>query len=143
MLGFEKIYPILYKKGIMGAANMGIFAPIVVFLMDRIMITDNEVTPEESDMFDQLSNEYGDLFGFGSGNFMVELMRIGNIYGNYISSSEDARMTWEAVEFVASEFDEEQKKAMVDILERMATSDEYLDKKEMSILYAAVMACYE
>jgi hypothetical protein len=143
MLGFEKKYPILYKKGIMGAANMGIYAPIVVFLMDRIMITDNEVTPEESDMFDQLSNEYGDLFGFGSGNFMVELMRIGNIYGNYISISEDARMTWEAVEFVASEFDDEQKKAMVNILDRLATSDEYLDKKEMSILYAAVMGCYE
>ena len=143
MLGLEKKYPMLFEKGIMGAANMGVFAPIVVFLMDRIMITDNEVTLEESHMFDQLSNEYGNLFGFGSGNFKVELMRIGNIYGNYISISEDARMTWEAVEFVASEFDEEQKKAMVDILERMATSDEYLDKKEMSILYAAVMACYE
>ena len=143
MLGLEKKYPILFEKDIMGAANMGVFAPIVVFLMDRIMITDNEVTLEESHMFDQLSNEYGNLFGFGSGNFKVELMRIGNIYGNYISISEDARMTWEAVEFVASEFDEEQKKAMVDILERLATSDEYLDKKEMSILYAAVMACYE
>jgi hypothetical protein len=143
MLGLEKKYPMLFEKGIMGAANMGVFAPIVVFLMDRIMITDNEVTSEESDTFDQLSNEYGDLFGFGSGNFMMELMRIGNIYGNYISISEDARMTWEAVEFVASEFDEEQKKAMVDILERLATSDEYLDKKEMSILYAAVMACYK
>ena len=143
MLGLEKKYPMLFEKGIMGAANMGVFAPIVVFLMDRIMITDNEVTSEESDTFDQLSNEYGDLFGFGSGNFMMELMRIGNIYGNYISISEDARMTWEAVEFVASEFDEEQKKAMVDILERLATSDEYFDKKEMSILYAAVMACYK
>ena len=66
----------------MGAANMGVFAPIVVFLMDRIMITDNEVTLEESHMFDQLSNEYGNLFGFGSGNFMMELKRIGNIYGN-------------------------------------------------------------
>jgi hypothetical protein len=143
MLGLEKKYPILFEKDIMGAANMGVFAPIVVFLMDRIMITDNEVTPEESDMFDQLSNEYGDLFGFGSGNFMVELMRIGNIYGNYISISEDARMTWEAVEFVASEFDDEQKKAMVNILDRLATSDGYLDKKEMSILYAAVMGCYE
>jgi len=143
MLGLEKKYPILFEKDIMGAANMGVFAPIVVFLMDRIMITDNEVTLEESHMFDQLSNEYGNLFGFGSGNFKVELMRIGNIYGNYISISEDARMTWEAVEFVASEFDEEQKKAMVDILERLATSDEYLDKKEMSILYAAIMACYE
>jgi hypothetical protein len=74
---------------------------------------------------------------------MVELMRIGNIYGNYISISEDARMTWEAVEFVASEFDDEQKKAMVNILDRLATSDGYLDKKEMSILYAAVMGCYE
>jgi hypothetical protein len=143
MLGLEKKYPMLFEKDIMGAANMGVFAPIVVFLMDRIMITDNEVTLEESHMFDQLSNEYGNLFGFGSGNFKVELMRIGNIYGNYISISEDARMTWEAVEFVASEFDEEQKKAMVDILERLATSDEYLDKKEMSILYAAVMACYK
>jgi len=143
MLGLEKKYPMLFEKGIMGAANMGIFAPIVVFLMDRIMITDNEVTSEESDTFDHLSNEYGDLFGFGSGNFMMELLRIGNIYGNYISISEDARMTWEAVEFVASEFDDEQKKAMVDILERLATSDEYLDKKEMSILYAAVMASYK
>jgi len=143
MLGLEKKYPMLFGKDIMGAANMGVFAPIVVFLMDRIMITDNEVTSEESDTFNQLSNEYGDLFGFGSGNFMMELMRIGNIYGDYISFSEDARMTWEAVEFVASEFDEEQKKAMVDILERLATSDEYLDKKEMSILYATVMACYK
>jgi hypothetical protein len=143
MLGLGKKYPMLFEKGIMGAANMGVFAPIVVFLMDRIMITDNKLTPEESDMFDQLSNEYGELFGVGSGNFMVELMRIGNIYENYISFSEEARMTWEAVEFVASEFDDEQKKAMVDILERLATSDEYLDKKEMSILYAAVMACYK
>ena len=143
MLGLEKKYPMLFEKDIMGAANMGVFAPIVVFLMDRIMITDNEVTPEETDMFKQLSNEYGELFGFGSGNFMMELMRIGNIYGDYISFSEDARMTLEAVEFVASEFDEKQKKAMVDILERLATSDEYLDKKEMSILYAAVMACYK
>jgi len=143
MLGLGKKYPMLFEKGIMGAANMGVFAPIVVFLMDRIVSTDNKLTPEESDMFDQLSNEYGELFGVGSGNFMVELMRIGNIYENYISFSEEARMTWEAVEFVASEFDDEQKKAMVDILERLATSDEYLDKKEMSILYAAVMACYK
>jgi hypothetical protein len=142
-MGLEKKYPILFEKGIMGAANIGIITPIVVFLMDRIMITDNEVTPEETDMFKQLSNQYGDLFGFGSGNFMIELMRIGNIYGDYISFSEDARMTWEAVEFVASEFDEKQKKAMVEILERLATSDEYLDNKEMSILYATVMACYE
>ena len=44
MLGLEKKYPMLFEKGIMGAANMGVFAPIVVFLMDRIMITDNEVT---------------------------------------------------------------------------------------------------
>ena len=143
MLGFEKKYPILYKKGIMGAANMGIFAPIVVFLMDRIMIADNEITPEESAMFDKLSHEYGDLFGFGSSNFIVELMRIGNIYENYISISEDARMTWEAVEFVGGEFDIKQKKAMVDILVRLATSDKYFDKKEMSILYAAVMACHD
>ena len=143
MLGFEKKYPILYKKGIMGAANMGIFAPIVVFLMDRIMIADNEITPEESAMFDKLSHEYGDLFGFGSGNFIVELMRIGNIYENYISTSEDARMTWEAVEFARGEFDEKQKTAMVDILVRLATSDKYFDKKEMSILYAAVMACHD
>jgi len=143
MLGLGKKYPMLFEKGIMGAANMGVFAPIVVFLMDRIVSTDNKLTPEESDMFDQLSNEYGELFGVGSGNFMVELMRIGNIYENYISFSEEARMTWEAVEFVASEFDDEQKKAMVDILERLATSDEYLDKKEMSILYAAVMACHD
>jgi len=143
MLGFEKKYPILYKKGIMGAANMGIFAPIVVFLMDRIMIADNEITPEESAMFDKLSHEYGDLFGFVSGNFIVELMRIGNIYENYISFSEDARMTWEAVEFVGSEFEVKQKKAMVDILVRLATSDKYFDKKEMSILYAAVMACHD
>ena len=143
MLGFEKKYPILYKKGIMGAANMGIFAPIVVFLMDRIMIADNEITPEESAMFDKLSHEYGDLFGFGSSNFIVELMRIGNIYENYISFSEDARMTWEAVEFVGTEFEVKQKKAMVDILVRLATSDKYFDKKEMSILYAAVMACHD
>jgi hypothetical protein len=143
MLGFEKKYPMLFEKGIMGAANMGVFAPIVVFLMDRIVSTDNKLTPEESDMFDQLSHEYGDLFGFGSSNFMVESMRICNIYENFIHISEDARMTWEAVEFVASEFDDEQKKAMVDILERLATSDKYLDKKEMSILYAAVMGCYE
>ncbi|MDP7608748.1 MAG: TerB family tellurite resistance protein [Candidatus Marinimicrobia bacterium] len=143
MLGFEKKYPILYKKGIMGAANIGVFAPIVVFLMDRIMIADNEITPQESDMFDKLSNKYGDLFGFGPGNFIAEVMRIGNIYENYISTSEDARMTWEAVEFVGSEFDEEQKNAMVDILVRLATSDEYIDKKEMSILYAAVMACHD
>ena len=107
------------------------------------MITDNEFIQEESDMFKQLSNEYGDLFGFGSSNFMAELMRISNIYGNYISFSEDARMTWEAVEFVANEFDDEQKKATLDILERLATSDEYLDKKEMSIIYAVVTVCYD
>ena len=143
MLGFEKKYPMLFEKNIIGAANMGIFTPIVVFLMDRIMITDNEFIQEESDMFKQLSNEYGGLFGFGSSNFMAELMRISNIYGNYISFSEDARMTWEAVEFVANEFDDEQKKATVDILERLATSDEYLDKKEMSIIYAVVTVCYD
>ena len=140
---FTKKYPILNEKGILGAANIGVFAPIVVFLMDRIMIADNEITPQESDMFDKLSNKYGDLFGFGPGNFIAEVMRIGNIYENYISTSEDARMTWEAVEFVGSEFDEEQKNAMVDILVRLATSDEYIDKKEMSILYAAVMACHD
>ena len=140
---YAKKYPILNEKGILGAANIGVFAPIVVFLMDRIMIADNEITPQESDMFDKLSNKYGDLFGFGPGNFIAEVMRIGNIYENYISTSEDARMTWEAVEFVGSEFDEEQKNAMVDILVRLATSDEYIDKKEMSILYAAVMACHD
>ena len=140
---YAKKYPILNEKGILGAANIGVFAPIVVFLMDRIMIADNEITPQESDMFDKLSHKYGDLFGFGSGNFIAEVMRIGNIYENYISTSEDARMTWEAVEFVGSEFNEEQKNAMVDILLRLATSDEYIDKKEMSILYAAVMVCHD
>ena len=140
---FAKKYPILNEKGILGAANIGVFAPIVVFLMDRIMIADNEITPEETAMFDKLSHEYGDLFGFGSGNFKVELMRIANIYENYISFSEDARMTWEAVEFARGEFDEKQKTAMVDILVRLATSDKYFDKKEMSILYAAVMACHD
>ncbi|SVE44407.1 uncharacterized protein METZ01_LOCUS497261, partial [marine metagenome] len=143
MLGLEKKYPMLSEKGILGAANFGVFAPIVVFLMDRIVSTDNKLTQEESDMFDQLSDEYGDLFGFGPSNFMAESMRIGNIYENFIHISEDARMTWEAVEFVGNEFDDEQKKVMVDILERLATSDEYLDIKEMSILYAVVMACYE
>ena len=44
MLGLEKKYPMLHQKGIMGAANFGIFAPITVFLMDRMMITDDEVT---------------------------------------------------------------------------------------------------
>ena len=47
MLGLEKKYPMLHQKGIMGAANFGIFAPITVFLMDRMMITDDDVIKEE------------------------------------------------------------------------------------------------
>lgn len=143
MLGLEKKYPMLHQKGIMGAANFGIFAPITVFLMDRMMITDDEVTTEEAEMFKKLAGQYGGLFGFDESTFMAELMRIGNIYDNYISFSEDARMTWEAVDLVGAEFDQEQKRGVVDILERLATSDEYLDNKEMSILYAVVMACYD
>ena len=142
MLGLEKKYPMLHQKGIMGAANFGIFAPITVFLMDRLMITDDEVTTEEAEMFKKLAGQYGELFGFDESTFMAELMRIGNIYDNYISFSEDARMTWEAVDLVGAEFDQEQKRGVVDILERLATSDECLDNKEMSILYAVVMACY-
>ena len=115
MLGLEKKYPMLHQKGIMGAANFGIFAPITVFLMDRMMITDDEVTTEEAEMFKKLASQYGELFGFDESTFMAELMRIGNIYDNYISFSEDARMTWEAVDLVGAEFDQEQKRGVVDL----------------------------
>ena len=142
MLGLEKKYPMLFEKRIMGAANFGVFSPIVVFLMDRVVSSDNKLTQEESVMFDQLSHEYGALFGIGSSSFMVESIRICNIYENFIHSSEDARMTWEAVEFVGNEFNYEEKVAMVDILERLATCDKYLDNKELSIFYAVVMACH-
>ena len=143
MLGLEKKYPMLHQKGIMGAANFGIFAPIAVFLMDRMMITDDEVTEAENEMFKNLSSQYGELFGFDESTFFAELMRIGNIYDNFITLSEDMRMTWEAVDLAGNEFDQEQKNGIVDILERLATSDEYLDNKEMSILYAVIMACYD
>jgi len=143
MLGLEKKYPMLHQKGIMGAANFGIFAPITVFLMDRMMITDDEVTKEETEMFKNLSSQYGELFGFDQSTFFAELMRIGNIYDNFITFSEDMRMTWEAVDLAGNEFDQEQKNGIVDILERLATSDEYLDNKEISILYAVIMACYD
>ena len=149
----------LSEKGILGAADIGVFAPIVVFLMDRIISSgniavydgsswkpDKELTHEESIMFDQLTIEYGHLFsspfGTGSSTFFMESERIGKIYGNFIHSSEDARMTWEAVEFVGNEFNDEQKIAMVDILERLATCDKYLDNKELAIFYAVVMACH-
>ena len=156
---YNEKYPMLSEKGILGAAVIDVFAPIVVFLMDRIISSgniavyegsrwkpDKDLTQEESVMFDQLAIEYEHLFssplGTGSSTFLMESNRIGKIYGNFIHASEDARMTWEAVEFVGNEFNDEQKIAMVDILERLATCDKYLDNKELAIFYAVVMACY-
>jgi len=156
---YNEKYPMLSEKGILGATDIVVFAPIVVFLMDRIISSgniavydgsswkpDKELTNEESIMFDQLTIEYGHLFsspvGTGSSTFFMESERIGKIYGNFIHASEDARMTWEAVEFVGNEFNDEQKIAMVDILERLATCDKYLDNKELAIFYAVVMACH-
>ena len=121
---YNEKYPMLSEKGILGPADIGVFAPIVVFLMDRIISSgniavydgsswkpDKELTHEESIMFDQLTIEYGHLFsspfGTGSSTFFMESERIGKIYGNFIHSSEDARMTWEAVEFVGNEFNDE------------------------------------
>ena len=66
---FNKKYPILSQKNILGPSKLGIYTPIVVFLMDRIIISDNKVTPEESKSFDKLAEQYGELFGFGSFTF--------------------------------------------------------------------------
>jgi len=64
-----KKYPILYQKNILGSSKFGLNAFIVVFLMDRIIISDNKVRPEESKTFDELAEQYGELFGFGSFTF--------------------------------------------------------------------------
>ena len=141
MFGFEKKYPLLSKKNVLGAANMGIYSPIVVFLMYRSVLSDGEFSNNESMAFDELSEKYGDLFGFGSANFKFEFMRINEIYNNYISLSEDARMIDEAIEFVQEEFGQDQKDATIEILETLAISDSILDHKELSILYSVVLAC--
>ena len=141
MFGFEKKYPLLSKKNVLGAANMGIYSPIVVFLMYRTVLSDGEFSNDESMAFDELSEKYGNLFGFGSSNFKFELMRINKIYNDYISLSEDARMIDEAIEFVRAEFDQDQKDAIVNILEHLAISDSILNHKELSILYSVVLSC--
>lgn len=141
MFGFDKKYPLLSKKNILGAANMGIYSPIVVFLMYRTVLSDGEFSNDESMTFDELSEKHGDLFGFGSANFKFEFMRINEIYNNYISLSEDARMIDEAIEFVQEEFDQDQKDATIEILETLAISDSILDHKELSILYSVALAC--
>ena len=141
MFGFDKKYPLLSQKNILGAANMGIYSPIVVFLMYRSILSDGKYSNDESMAFDELSKKYGDLFGFGSPTFQFELMRIDKIYNAYISLSEDARMIDEAIEFVKEEFDQEQKDAIVNILEKLAISDSILDHKELSILYSVVLSC--
>lgn len=141
MFGYDKKYPLLSAKDVLGATNMGIYSPIVVFLMYRAVLSDGEFSNGESMAFDQLSEKYGDLFGFGSSSFKFELMRIDKIYNDYISLSEDARMVDEAIEFVHEEFDKDQKNAIVDILETLAISDLILDHKELSILYSVVLAC--
>ena len=141
MFGFEKKYPLLSKKNVLGAANMGIYSPIVVFLMYRTVLSDGEFSNDESMAFDDLSEKYGNLFGFGSSNFKFELMRIDKIYNAYISLSEDARMIDEAIEFVRAEFDQDQKDATIEILETLAISDSILDHKELSILYSVVLSC--
>ena len=141
MFGYDKKYPLLSTKDVLGAANMGIYSPIVVFLMYRSILTDSKFSSEESFTFDELSEKYGDLFGFGSSSFKFELMRINKIYNDYISLSEDARMIDEAIEFVRAEFDLDQKDAIVNILETLAISDSILDHKELSILYSVVLAC--
>ena len=111
MLGYEKKYPFLSKKNVLGVANMGIYSPIVVFLMYRTVLSDGEFSNDESIAFDELSEKYGDLFGFCSSNFRLEFMRINEIYNGYISLSEDARMIDEAIDFVEAEFDRDQKNA--------------------------------
>ena len=80
MFGFDKKYPLLSQKNILGAANMGIYSPIVVFLMYRSILSDGKYSNDESMAFDELSKKYGDLFGFGSPTFQFELMRIDKIY---------------------------------------------------------------
>ena len=52
----NKNYPILSQKNILGSSQVGINAPIVVFLMDRIIISDDKVTREESDTFNELAD---------------------------------------------------------------------------------------
>tara|TARA_B100000963_G_scaffold361338_1_gene396245 strand:- start:1576 stop:2718 length:1143 start_codon:yes stop_codon:yes gene_type:complete len=141
MFGFDKKYPLLSQKNILGAANMGIYSPIVVFLMYRSILSDGKYSNDESTAFDELSKKHGDLFGFGSTTFQFELMRIDRIYNAYISLSEDARMIDEAIEFVKEEFDQEQKDAIVNILETLSISDSILDHNELSILYSVVLAC--
>ena len=141
MLGYEKKYPFLSKKNVLGVANMGIYSPIVVFLMYRTVLSDGEFSNDESIAFDELSEKYGDLFGFGSSNFKLEFMRINEIYNGYISLSEDARMIDEAIDFVEAEFDRDQKSAIIKILETIAISDAILDHKELSILYSVVLSC--
>ncbi len=140
---FKKKYPILFKKNILGSSIAGIYAPIVVFLMDRVMITDNRVTIEESNAFDDLAIKYGELFGFGPVSFQAELVRIGTIYRDFIALSEDARMTSEAIDFVSNEFNHEQKLAVIDIIEKLAISDLILNNKELSLLFSIIEACYE
>ena len=140
---FEKKYPILYQKNILGSSIVGIYTPIVVFLMDRIMISDNRVTIEESNAFDDLAIKYSELFGFDPASFQSELIRIGTIYSNFIATSEDARMTSEAIDFVANEFNNEQKLAVIDIIEKLAISDLIINNKELSLLFSIIEACYE
>ena len=63
------------------------------------MISDNRVTNEESNAFDDMAIKYSELFGFDPASFQSELIRIGTIYSNFIATSEDARMTSEAIDF--------------------------------------------
>ena len=134
----NEIYPILTQKKILGPSEIGTNASIVVFLMDRIIISDNKVTPEESKISKELVEKYSQSFDFSAFSFHRELTRIGRIYESSVSLSEDARMTSEAIDFIANEFDQKQKLAVIDILDKLATSDYILNTKELSILFSVV-----
>tara|TARA_Y100000768_G_scaffold225351_1_gene170152 strand:+ start:1204 stop:2352 length:1149 start_codon:yes stop_codon:yes gene_type:complete len=131
-------YSLLIQKDIIDSESSLVHAPVVVFLMDRIIISDARVTMEESKSFDSLSKDYVKIFGFGENTFQLELLRIGKIYNNFVSEAEDARMISEAVDYVANEFNYDEKLALIDILEKLAISDNVLNNKELSILYSIV-----
>ena len=52
-------------------------------------------------------------------------------------------MTSEAIDFVANEFTNEQKLAVIDIIEKLAISDLIINNKELSLLFSVIEACYE
>lgn len=136
-------HPLLSAYGYFDPQNEKKFVA-AIFILDRILIADEQTVKQEWDQFKKTAAELSAAFNVQADDFFEELKRQFQILKKFnLSDGQLLRLTREAIEVVEEEFSPTLKKKFLNACKHLILSDAYIHKRELMILYDLTTVCTE